>query len=890
MSVKPLSAFWKKYTLFLLSLAFMLTVSAVQGQTPNSPIHVSSVNLPYLEYLVKAQVDSVRRSKGLSPLVSDSILYLAAKDQAQYLQDKAGISHYQKSNKKKTPQNRAELYGAVNYLTGENVLSYPLEKTYIATARRMVKGWVNSPGHYRNIVHNAYQVTGVALVPHQKNGNFIAVQVFAKVLWRYTFQTNRSLFPYDTLTGTQETPVQVRYAIPGKKEKLPWKLKPLNYQKSQKTFVWKSVIKHRLRMQPSYAKDALFMYSRTPKVLLKAMKRRRDGLAVEMIDYEPYHCGNPAYYTALSRRNGNSSVNGQVLAPVYKKELLSDLKGQKIAFKALKKKELKDLRSRQRSLWFSFSAETRKEKHSLRSEKQTVRRRKWNPFQTVVPVGKWSQADSGSYLAPNFLIIRRNRIVAPLYFTDVCGDLSFIDTLQTRTYFVPPRFQIQEEKHSFDFAIPFVRNSTLPDSTTMRAIADTLLNYQIDSISIRAFASIEGLNALNEQLYLSRGNAIIEYIKRYVTNRTNIEIKTGENWQLFYKQVKESEATHWKKLSKEQIKQELQKLDVLNEWENRLAEQRKAQVHIEAHVSVEDTLKYVYKTTQLQTPQQATLRQNYYYQHLNTHPQLSDSICQAKYPAKKEYSQLIANQLTFDYQQHHSDWNKYDLYQHWQSLRKALQIKGRLPEIRYYAVFFIIRNWDFVKSQGYDTKQVFKMIEEVAKDKRYTARETRLKVVYYLKALPHSLHAQDMDMKEWNVGVRTVYNYYHNKPEIMKDAERALSLGNFFLEIQAEDLAVKIFDDYLNKTGYDEAIYIQFLKLAFEHPDYQKNRHYTRLLINAKQTLPREKWCDLFVGPCRISFQMFDDEELRSLYCESCSELGNDFTRKINLPEQSSPK
>ncbi len=34
-------------------------------------------------------------------------------------------------------------------------------------------------------------------------------------------------------------------------------------------------------------------------------------------------------------------------------------------------------------------------------------------------------------------------------------------------------------------------------------------------------------------------------------------------------------------------------------------------------------------------------------------------------------------------------------------------------------------------------------------------------------------------------------------------------------------------------------------------------------------------WCSLFVGPCNISFQLWDSEAMRNLYCEECGEWKN---------------
>ncbi|MDJ1503837.1 CAP domain-containing protein [Cytophagaceae bacterium BD1B2-1] len=851
-------------------LYFLLSHIPTKAQTAFDHIHRSSINVKYLEFLVKTQVDSVRRTKGLSPLVSDSIAYLAAQDQGEYLKNKPSISHYQSSANKKTPQDRVNFYGASNYLTGENVLSYPLENTYIETARKMVKGWVNSPGHYKNIITPDYQITGVAIVPHQKNGNLIAVQVFAKVLFKYTFETSISLFPYDTIRAHTEKPTQNKYDLTNKKEKLPWKLKPIKNEITQSSELVKSVFKEQLDLRPDYRSNDILLYSSTPELFKKLLKHRKDGIVVELIDYEPYHCGNPTYYTAQSRRNRNSSISGQILKPLYRKALLSDLKAQKRSFKKEQHKKLKPLR-------FQFSA-------AARQKKKFIRTTRWHPDETTVKIGDWSQADSGMYLAVNFLLIHKKRILTPIHFSNACGDFSFTDTVNIETNFSTPHFNTfkPEEKH-FDFQVPFIRNNTLPDSLKMIAIRDTLLNYQIDSIQITAFASIEGLNELNEKLYHTRGENILAYIKQYTNQKTHIQIKTGENWPLFYTQLRGTDFEFWKTCTRIDIKQELQKPAVLTIWEKNLNEQRNAHVYVKAHVLVRDTLVYLQNYQKREDFREAANIQNYYYQLWQQHRLPSDSLLWAvNYPNRKEYSNLIANALAFEYltQDGNRRMEPQNRARQWKIVKASLSMKGITPELRYYAICFMLNNTDYIMGLGYGGEKILRQIRQLSTNPAYKARTQKLIALYYIHMIPE--YARRGQRKQVTEGAKIIYRYYQNKPEIINSRDKSLTLANFFIHIMQEEYAVNILMDYLSQTGFDGLIYSQFLKIAFVHPDYQVNRAYTQLLIEAKKKLTQVQWCDLFVGECRINFQIFDDEELRNLYCESCAELGNEATRKTS--------
>ena len=146
-----------------------------------------------LERLVKLKIDSVRKALNLEALSNDSLLYLAALDQAEYLLKRKEIGHEQPGRKKHTPMDRAHYYKADFPEIGENVerifylvnLQMPkvskkpvFIKTYQEAAYELAEGWVHSPPHYKNIRHKEFDITGVAVSADEKNKSITAVQVF----------------------------------------------------------------------------------------------------------------------------------------------------------------------------------------------------------------------------------------------------------------------------------------------------------------------------------------------------------------------------------------------------------------------------------------------------------------------------------------------------------------------------------------------------------------------------------------------------------------------------------------------------------------------------------------------------------------------------------------
>ena len=106
---------------FSLLILFLISVSGF-AQSPSSQIRKESLNKPFLEHLIKSKVDSLRLVNNCKSLANDSLLQVAANHHSAYMSEYARMTHQETEfPHTKTPQNRAEYFGAKNYFVGENV-------------------------------------------------------------------------------------------------------------------------------------------------------------------------------------------------------------------------------------------------------------------------------------------------------------------------------------------------------------------------------------------------------------------------------------------------------------------------------------------------------------------------------------------------------------------------------------------------------------------------------------------------------------------------------------------------------------------------------------------------------------------------------------------------
>ena len=155
---------------------------------PTDKINPKRFDAVLLERLVERKVNELRKRKRRTQLGTDKILRQAAYDQCNYVLNKGGdLTHNQRNKEKKTVRDRVLYYGGKHYLVGEN-LQYQgflirhvgnthtvLYNTYNDMAKKMVEGWIGSPGHYENLIYKDFRLMGTsAIIDNKKHGIYLA--------------------------------------------------------------------------------------------------------------------------------------------------------------------------------------------------------------------------------------------------------------------------------------------------------------------------------------------------------------------------------------------------------------------------------------------------------------------------------------------------------------------------------------------------------------------------------------------------------------------------------------------------------------------------------------------------------------------------------------------
>jgi uncharacterized protein YkwD len=119
---------------------------------------------------IVALTNAERRKAGLKPLKANAALAKAAQGYAENMARQKKMDHYLDGTK---PSERMRAAGYKGGFTGENLANGP------ATAAGVLKMWMNSPAHRKNILSPTYTEIGVG-VAASKEGNFYFCQCFGK--------------------------------------------------------------------------------------------------------------------------------------------------------------------------------------------------------------------------------------------------------------------------------------------------------------------------------------------------------------------------------------------------------------------------------------------------------------------------------------------------------------------------------------------------------------------------------------------------------------------------------------------------------------------------------------------------------------------------------------
>jgi uncharacterized protein YkwD len=163
------------------SLLLLLVLAILSGWCAAQDRSVSAAYSAELEQRVTALTNEFRKDNGLPPLEPETRLSEAARYFAGHLASTGRLDHDADGT---TPPERVKKRGYSYCMVAENLASEFSPAGFAADrlASNLVQGWRDSPTHRENMLLPDITQIGVGLARSQKDGEYFAVQVFARPL------------------------------------------------------------------------------------------------------------------------------------------------------------------------------------------------------------------------------------------------------------------------------------------------------------------------------------------------------------------------------------------------------------------------------------------------------------------------------------------------------------------------------------------------------------------------------------------------------------------------------------------------------------------------------------------------------------------------------------
>lgn len=552
----------------------------------------------------------------------------------------------------------------------------------------------------------------------------------------------------------------------------------------------------------------------------KLISKSGDGLAVDIVAKERYNCD----LTTIER----SQIKGHVLKPVYAQKLRSGLRNiGDNKYRVLLGKVPEDLLNKELEYNILFLANRMLCNYYVIYDLESY---------------AWDLLDMGMYL--DSLTYNARKIKAN----------------EQEGYTL--------KNKSLKFIVPFKKNKSeyLPEDIKPMYDSLRLTDFNIKKISIRAYSSIEGSLERNIELQEQRANSIAAALQTYQKPTIVTEIHSSENWVEFLNDIEGTPYNELKELSKQQLKAKL--VGAFSaEMEPYLKKHRKAVISLELEKkdkykskSPNELLSLFNNTIKAEDLSEAAKIQNSIFEKIKNKEVSPDFLRRMTIPKQQKFVKIFNKNSAFRFMQ--------DIRQSmivYNELKALEKLDPRNGEVKYNIAAVTFKLWRFNALQINENtfKQQLYNLENFGIDKMLI---TRMMVNFHIIKAENYMRKREYNNKDKSVSY--INSNYKKFP--LSDYDY-LSLSQFFSYYANTDLSVALLEDKVKTIDIDEDLLFYYLNLTLINKELTQTSDYRTTMLNAFD-MNKERFCKLYnsVDEGGVTFQLLEDEYLRTVYCENC--------------------
>lgn len=552
----------------------------------------------------------------------------------------------------------------------------------------------------------------------------------------------------------------------------------------------------------------------------KLFRTSADGIAVDIVSKDQYVCGGK------NKTETSWASKGTLLEPMYLPKMKANAMTLPNGYYAVKLGMLPP------NLWGK----------ELEANMLVIQNYNLCQYKTFyqLPTFGWGLLDMGLYL---------NKLVFN-------SDKDSSKTLYQRVF--------QKE---FKFVVPFQKGKYEYSAADVKPIFDSInLNeYDIKTITIRAYSSIEGPKDVNIDLQEKRAQSIVSALQGYQKTTIKMDIQASENWVEFLQDVKNTKYAAFATLTKDEIKAKLTDKTIAADLEPILKKHRKAILYIELdkknpylNTASEQLVKQFNTSITEKNVQRAMEIQTVLYDRLRSEA-AENYAKQLEIPKKTEYNVLLNNKGLFNFL---VDMDAMAALKQFQELSKLFPNEGRF---RYNICVLKFQLW--LEGTLTTKPEDFKIeIYGLSKYGIPTTLINRMLVNYNIIRGDQYMQLKDYVNKD--KCLTSIQSIYKNLS--MTDADM-VSLAQYFSYYAKYDWATALLKPKINNIDVDEELLFYYINLTVSDRDYTDKPEYRTIMLNAIN-INQKRYCAAFnsIENGGITFQLLDDAYLQKTYCENC--------------------
>ena len=447
----------------------------------------------------------------------------------------------------------------------------------------------------------------------------------------------------------------------------------------------------------------------------------------------------------------------------------------------------------------------------------------------------------------------------------------YLDTLTYNTKEI--KGNIKEETiiktKTLKFKIPFEKNKSEYLQEDIRPLYDSLrlTDYNIKTININAYSSVEGSLERNIELQEQRSKSIAKALQSFQKPTIKTKISSSENWVEFFNDISDTKHQSLKKLSKSKIKQRL--VGTLSkELEPFLKTHRKAVVELQLerkdkHIALtpNELLNKFNASITSDKLDEARELQNSIFEKINKKEISPDFLKKMEVPKQEKFVKIINKNAAFRF------LNNIKLglivYSELQELEKLSPKNG---EVKYNIAATKLKLWRYKAIQTGESE----MKSQINALKNYNIDKVLIdRMLVNLNIIRAENLMRKRKYKEKDKAVTYIHNNY--KSLSLSDYDY-LSLAQFFSYYAKTDYAVELLKDKVKAIDTNENLLYYYLNLTIINNTLTQNEDYRTIMLNA-YNMNNERYCKLFdpFDAGGVTFQLLENSYLRQSYCENCN-------------------